>query len=309
MIVALCGGVGGAKLALGLYRTLEPGELCCVVNVADDLELSGLHVSPDLDTVMYTLAGIAGSRGWGIAEDTFEALAMLGRYGAPTWFQIGDRDLATHIVRTARLRRGERLTQVTAALARALEVRAQLLPATDDDIRTQLRTEEGWLEFQEYFVHRRYQVEVTAHRYQGMEAAQITPEVQRAVQTAEAVIIVNSNPVLSILPILALPGMREALRASGAPVVAVSPLVGEAAVSGPAGELMRLVGQPSTSVGVAGAYAGVISGLVIDREDAAQSAAIEARGVRPLVTATVMRDLADRERLARETVAFARSLR
>lgn len=309
MITALCGGVGGSKLALGLYRMLPPDSLSVVVNTADDLHLWGLHVSPDLDTVTYTLAGIAGqAMGWGVEGDTRGALDMMGRYGAPTWFQIGDRDLATHVFRTEALQSGRRLTEVTAAVAASLGVRGAVLPMTDDPVATRLLVDGRWLHFQEYFVQRRHRDPVAAVRYEGIEEARPTGEVIEALRAAEAVIFVNSNPVLSIYPILSLPGVRDLLSGASAPCVAVSPIVGQDAVSGPAGRLMRLIGCPSSATGVARAYAGLIHGLVIDRQDAEQVPAVEALGLRTLVTETIMRTEDDRKRLAAETVSFARSL-
>jgi LPPG:FO 2-phospho-L-lactate transferase len=309
MICALCGGVGGSKLALGLYRTLPPDELSLVVNVADDQEFFGLHVSPDLDTVMYTLAELAGPHGWGIDGDTFAALEMLGRYGEDIWFQIGDRDLATHLTRTAALRRGERLTDITARLATQLGIHARILPSTDDTISTRLLVSGAWVEFQDYFVRRRHGDAVDAVRYDGIDAARLSPEAEMALSEADAIILVNSNPVLSILPILGIGPVNDLVAGSAAPRVAVSPIVGTSAVTGPAGDLMSVIGYPSTATGVAQAYLGAIDGIVIDRADADQQDAVEALGPRVLVTNTIMQTIDDRERLAVETVEFARSLR
>jgi LPPG:FO 2-phospho-L-lactate transferase len=309
MITALCGGVGGAKLALGLYRTLPPGELTVIVNTADDLDLWGLHISPDLDTVTYTLAGISRKDvGWGIEGDTFAALRMLERYGLPSWFQVGDRDLATDIMRTDALRRGESLTSITARIADALDVSAWILPMTDAPVATRLLVHGEWIHFQEYFVRRRHADPVEAVRYEGIEVCGAGDEVLHALQTSEIVVLVNSNPVLSILPILAVPGINEALIASSATKVAVSPIVGTDAVSGPAGDLMRLIGEPATSAGVAGAYLGLIDGIVIDRSDAELADSIAGLGVRVLGADIIMRSDADRERLAAETLNFARNL-
>jgi LPPG:FO 2-phospho-L-lactate transferase len=309
MICALCGGVGGSKLALGLYRTLPPDELSLVVNVADDQEFFGLHVSPDLDTVMYTLAELAGPHGWGIDGDTFAALEMLGRYGEDIWFQIGDRDLATHLTRTAALRRGERLTDITARLATQLGIHARILPSTDDTISTRLLVSGAWVEFQDYFVRRRHGDAVDAVRYDGIDAARLSPEAEMALSEADAIILVNSNPVLSILPILGIGPVNDLVAGSAAPRVAVIPIVGTSAVTGPAGDLMSVIGYPSTATGVAQAYLGAIDGIVIDRADADQQDAVEALGPRVLVTNTIMQTIDDRERLAVETVEFARSLR
>lgn len=310
MITALCGGVGGSKLVLGLYRTLPPHSLKVVVNTADDLDFWGLRVSPDLDTVTYTLSGLAQrSAGWGIEGDTFNALDMMERYGAPSWFRVGDRDLATHVFRTARLREGHSLTEVTHQIAQRLGIRADILPMTNQRVATRLQVADEWLDFQDYFVRRRHSDPVEAVRYDGVSDASITRDVVEAIASAQAIVLVNSNPVLSILPILSLPGLREALVASSAPTVAVTPIVGSSAVTGPAGDLMRLIGEPASALGVARAYLGVVDGIVIDRQDENQAPAIEALGMRVLCTNTLMRDQTDRERLAAETLAFADSLR
>lgn len=308
MITALCGGVGGSKLVLGLYRVLPPNTLTVIVNTADDLTVWGLNVSPDLDTAMYTLSGLAQpDRGWGINHDTFNAIDAMGPYGMPTWFRVGDRDLATHIFRTAGLRDGKPLSTITAEMTRALGIQAIILPATDAPVATRLRSGEQWLDFQEYFVHRRHDDPINAVRYDGIGDARPSPGVIAAIESARAVILANSNPVLSILPIVAVPGVQAALSGKR-PVVAVSPLIGNDAVTGPAGRLMSVIGRPPTVVGLAEAYRGVIDGLVIDEQDANRADEIEALGIRVLCTETVMRSLADRERLARETVAFAKSL-
>jgi LPPG:FO 2-phospho-L-lactate transferase len=310
MITALCGGVGGSKLVLGLYRMSPLASLSVIVNTADDLEFCGLHVCPDLDTVVYTLAGMARRDvGWGIEGDTFEALQMLGRFGVPTWFQVGDRDLATHAYRTNGLRQGQRLTEVTRHLARSLDVQANILPMSDDPVATQLLVKGEWLDFQDYFVRRRYRDPVEAVRYRCVERARPTEETLAAIAGAEIIILVNSNPVLSILPVLSLPGLREALLSASAPRVAVSPIIGVDAVTGPAGHLMHVVGRPPSATGVAETYAGVIDGIVIDRSDAAQVPGLEKLGLRVLCTDILMPDASARERLAAETLAFARTLR
>lgn len=310
MITALCGGVGGSKLALGLYRTLPPDELAVIVNTADDLDFCGLRVCPDLDTVVYTLAGIAGRElGWGVEGDAFTALEMLTRYGIEPWFQVGDRDLATDIFRTHRLRQGSTLTAVSEAIATSLGVTARVLPMTDLQVATRLLAGNEWLDFQEYFVHRHHRDRIEAVRYEGIEETETTAEVHDAASGSEVIILVNSNPVLSILPILATPGINEAIVQASAPAVAVSPIIGTGAVNGPAADLMRLIDQPASALGVANAYLGIIDGIVIDRQDAEQVASIEALGVAVYCTDTMMRTLVDRERLATEIVSFARSLR
>jgi LPPG:FO 2-phospho-L-lactate transferase len=310
MITALCGGVGGSKLVLGLYRTLPADELNVVVNTADDLEYFGLHVSPDLDTVTYTLAGMSPlARGWGIEGDTFEALETLRRYGASAWFQVGDRDLATHLFRSDKLRLGTNLTDLTRHIAEQLDVHAGILPMTNDAVSTRLLVGTEWVEFQDYFVRRRHRDVVSAIRYDGIESAVCTTEVRDTLQESEVIVLVNSNPALSIVPILSTPGVNDLLVAVSAPRVAVSPIVGTDAVSGPAGRLMRVLGHPSSATGVAAAYAGCIDGIVIDQADANQGADIEALGIAVYCTRTVMETLDDRDRLATETVSFARSLR
>ncbi len=310
MITALCGGVGGAKLVLGLYRTLPPHELSVIVNTADDLDYLGLHVSPDLDTVTYTLAGMSPiKQGWGIEGDTYQALENLRRYGAPTWFQVGDRDFATHLFRTDQLRHGANLTETTKRIAESSQVRARILPMTNDGVSTRLQVGDEWVAFQDYFVQRRHRDAVSAIRYDGIEEASSTPEVLDALQNAEIIVLVNSNPALSIVPILSTPGINDLLIAVSAVRVAVSPIVGTDAVSGPAGRLMKLLGHESSAAGVAAAYAGCIDGIVIDEVDANQADEIEALGIAVHCTRTVMNTLEDRDRLATETVSFARSLR
>ncbi|HEX6508628.1 MAG TPA: 2-phospho-L-lactate transferase [Chloroflexota bacterium] len=309
MITALCGGVGGSKLAVGLYRTLPPDELSIVVNTADDLEFYGLHISPDLDTVTYTLAGLARTDvGWGLEGDSFAVLSMLGTYGAPTWFQIGDRDLATDIYRTDGLRTGKTLTSVTREIASSLGVHASIFPMTDARVATRLLVHGEWLEFQDYFVRRRHADPVEAIRYDGIGEAPATSQVLEAIESAEVIVVVNSNPALSIMPILSTPGVNDTLVATSARRIAVSPIVGSDAVTGPAGRLMRLLGYEASATGVAEAYLGVIDGILIHTTDAAQKDAIEGLGVAVQCADTIMRTEADRERLAAEAISFARSL-
>ena len=304
-VCALAGGVGGAKLAAGLRDELPPGDLSVAVNTADDFDLWGLHICPDLDTVMYTLAGISNPEtGWGIAGETFESLRMLGRYGEDTWFKLGDRDLATHILRTARLRSGETLTRVTAELSRALGIRSSVLPMSDDPVSTVLETPDGRLEFQEYFVRRRQEDEVLGVELRGVEEAAPTEAVLAAISGADAIVICPSNPVVSVGPILALPGVREALARSTAPRVAVSPIVGGRALKGPADRMMLSLGHEVSATGVARMYAGLVDGMVVDTIDEGERESIEAFGMRVLATGSVMRDAADRARLASETLEF-----
>jgi LPPG:FO 2-phospho-L-lactate transferase len=304
-VCALAGGVGGAKLAAGLQDVLPAGDLSVVVNTADDFDLWGLHICPDLDTVMYTLAGIANPEtGWGIAGESFETLTMLRRYGEDTWFKLGDRDLATHTLRTHRLRSGDSLTEVTAALAGSLDVESVVLPMSDDPVSTVLDTPEGRLEFQEYFVRRGQRDEVLGVEFRGIEDARVSGEVLAAISGAEAIVLCPSNPVVSVGPILGLPGMKEALASTSAPKVAVSPIVGGRALKGPADKMLLSLGHEVSATGVAGMYAGLVDGMVVDTVDRDERDGIEALGMRVLVTGAVMRDAEDRARLALETLEF-----
>jgi LPPG:FO 2-phospho-L-lactate transferase len=308
-VCALAGGVGGAKLAAGLEAALSPGELAVVVNTADDFDLWGLRICPDLDTVMYTLAGIANPEtGWGIRDETFAALDMLSRYGEDTWFRLGDRDIATHLLRTTGLRAGDSLTQITSALSRALGVQSAVLPMCDEPVATVLETPRGPLEFQEYFVRRAQRDEVLGVELRGIDDARPTQAVLEALAGAEVVVLCPSNPVVSIGPILALPGMRDALAASSAPVVAVSPIVGGRALKGPAGRMLDSLGYGASAAAVAGMYRGIAGGMVIDHVDREECPEIEGLGMRVLVTDAVMRDAPDRARLGREVVVFGSGL-
>jgi LPPG:FO 2-phospho-L-lactate transferase len=315
-ITVLAGGYGGAKLTHGLAlasaareaRHEPPLELSVVVNTGDDLTVHGLAVSPDLDTMLYTLAGLANEEtGWGVRDETWSGSAMLERLGAPTWFRLGDRDVATNVLRTERLRAGQRLTDVTAGLASPLGIRARLLPMTDDPVRTQLLTADGWLEFQEYFVRRHHADRVTQIRYQGATEAAPTREVLEAIATADLIVFAPSNPFLSIGPILALAGVEDAIRAVDAPVVGVSPIVGGAALRGPADELFRSLGGEASAAGVAAHYQdrhpGLLGALVIDELDAVLVDRVRATGMEPVVASTVMRDHADRQWLAEAIVS------
>jgi LPPG:FO 2-phospho-L-lactate transferase len=305
-VCALAGGVGGAKLAAGLQEALPLGDLTVVVNTADDFDLWGLRICPDLDTVMYTLAGISNPEtGWGLAGESFDVLNMLARYGEDTWFMLGDRDLATHVLRTARLRAGETLTTVTNALSGSLGVRSVVLPMSDDKVSTVLKTPAGLLEFQEYFVRREQRDEVLGVELRGIDDARPTEAVLGAVAAADVVVFCPSNPVVSVGPILTLPGMRAALAASSAPKVAVSPIVGRRALKGPADRMLASLGHEVSAAGVAAMYEGLVDAMVVDRVDVRERAGIEALGMRVLATDSVMREAADRARLAREVVGFA----
>ena len=309
MIVALAGGVGGAKLAQGLYLALPPDSLNVIGNTADDFEHLGLRISPDLDTVLYTLAGMANPEtGWGVAGDTFRALDLLGRYGGETWFLIGDLDFATHVRRTELLRAGHSLTDVAATLARGLGLRAALLPMCDEPVATVVETPAGPLAFQDYFVRRRHQDPISAVRFEGVERATLPAGVAAALREAEAIVLCPSNPIVSLGPILAVPGLRDALRAAPGARVAVSPIVGGRALKGPADRMLAGLGYDVSPVGVARLYADFLDGFVLDQVDAALAPQVAALGVRALVTQTVMGDAGDRRRLAEEVLAFSRQL-
>ena len=310
MIVALAGGVGGSKLADGLYRRLAPDELSIIVNTGDDFQLYGLHISPDADTVLYTLAGLGNPEtGWGIAGDTFETLQALGRYGEETWFQLGDRDFSTHILRTQRLRAGWKLTRVLASFTDALQVQARILPMSDDPIATVIRTAAGELAFQDYFVRRHHSDDVVGVTYAGMEVASLSEEAREAIGSAEAIILCPSNPVVSIGPILAVPGMRDLLRRVPAPIIAVSPLVKGQALRGPADRMLAGLGRVPSAATIAELYSDFLDGMVIDRQDSAESERITTLSIRVLATDIIMGEMDDRERLAGEVLEFARHLR
>jgi LPPG:FO 2-phospho-L-lactate transferase len=306
MIAAIAGGTGAAKLLRGLAACVDPSRLTVIGNTGDDTQVWGLHVSPDLDTVTYALAGTLDvARGWGLANETFHCLRAMAGHGVDTWFSLGDRDLATHLVRTRALREGRTLSEVTASLSRALGVSARLLPMSDDPVRTRLRTPDGWLSFQEYFVREKALVDVLEVVYDGAEAARPAPGVLAAIAGAEAVIVCPSNPVTSVGPILAVPGIAQALAATRAPVVAVSPIVGNAAVSGPAARLMRTRGLEVSPAGIAAAYAPWLRHLLIDGRDAASASTIETLGVRAVVTDIVMSDHASERALAARALRAA----
>lgn len=303
MIVALAGGFGGAKLAEGLYRALPLNHLTVVVNTADDLTPYGLRVCPDLDTVMYTLAGLSNRRtGWGVGGDSFRALEMLGRYGEPTWFSLGDKDIATHLVRSKLLSDGLSLTEATAELCRRLGVSATLLPMCNEPVATYIDTPEGALSFQEYFVHRRGLAKADGLRYEGIEDSHLTEDVVRALRSASRIILCPSNPILSIAPILSVPGLRAVLRSVSCPVVAVSPLVAGKAIRGPLDRLLEDLGYQTTQATIAKFYADFLDALVIDRSDASEAPQVTALGISTMVTDTVMSGPASREALARRVL-------
>jgi LPPG:FO 2-phospho-L-lactate transferase len=305
MIVALAGGVGGAKLAHGLYRALPADELAVIVNTADDFDLFGLRICPDADTVMYTLAGLANAAtGWGVAGDTFQTLAMLTCYGRDPWFKVGDRDFATHLARTERLRSGRALSEVTAELAAALGIKAAILPMCDESVATHVVTPAGTLEFQEYFVHRHHEDTVTRVIFRGIDAARTPPGVRQAIARSEAIVFCPSNPIVSIGPILAVPGLRAAIAARTVPRIAVSPIVGGQALRGPADRMLRDLGHEVSAYGVASLYRGLVDTMIVDEIDAALAPRIEDLGMRCLVAPTVMVDANDREQLAARILAL-----
>ena len=306
----LAGGYGGARMAHGFSQLTEQVTLSVIGNTADDLELHGLHVSPDLDTVMYTLAGLANVvTGWGVRDETWSAAEMLERYGEPTWFRLGDRDLATHLFRTARMHDGIRLTDVTRELRSALGVAADLLPMSDDPVRTKVLTSDGWLDFQDYFVRRGHRDEVLDVRFEGVDLAQATPEVTAAIEAAQLIVIAPSNPFVSVAPILSVPGVLHALRASSASTVAISPIVGGSALRGPAAQMLGSAGREVSPSGIAAHYAerypGLVDVLVIDTVDSGQAGAIAGRGITPLEADIVIADDASRRGLATEVLRLA----
>ena len=299
-VVALAGGVGGAKLALGLSKVLGPDELTVVVNTGDDEEFYGLHVSPDLDTVMYTLAGLSNEEtGWGLSGDTFRAVEHLKTYGADAWFNLGDQDLASHLRRTEMLRHGKTLSQATESMRAALGVRHPILPMSDDRVRTIVSTDEGELPFQVYFVKRRCEPIVRSLSFDGAAEAAPSPGFGAAIEVARALVICPSNPFVSVAPILAVTGVRDFVQEFSGLRVAISPIVGGRALRGPAAKMMQELGLDATCVGVAREYAGFCDVFVIDEVDAHHQEEIEALGMRAEVADTVMETQADKVRLAR----------
>jgi len=300
VIVALAGGVGAAKLLRGLVKVVSPRNLVIVGNVGDDVELYGLHISPDLDIIMYTLAGIVDEvKGWGVSGDTFQCLEMLGRLGFETWFRLGDMDLAIHIIRTKMLREGLTLSQATAKLCKMLGVEANLIPASDDPVRTKVQSGDLLLDFQEYFVKRGTMDTVTNVFFEGAEKAKPAPGVIEAISDAERIIICPSNPILSIAPILSILAIRKALETSKAPILGVSPIVGGKALKGPADRIMASMGFEASPYGVANFYGRLLKHFVIDEVDAEHKKRIENLGIKVTVTNTLMRSLEDSVRLAK----------
>ena len=311
-VLALCGGIGGAKLALGLTRVLPAEDLAILVNTGDDFEHLGLSISPDIDTVTYTLAGLNNTElGWGLAGETWAFMDQLKKLGGEGWFNLGDRDLALHVERTRRLHAGESLSAITADVAQKLGIAPALWPMSDDPVRTVLDTDEGTLEFQRYFVGRQAQPAVRALTYQGADTARPNPAALAALAdpALEAVIVCPSNPWLSIAPLLAMPALRKALIQTRAPVIAVSPIVGGKAIKGPTAKLMGELGLPVTASAVADYYAAFTDGYMLDTADAALADAVAALGMAVDVQPTVMTDLPSKEALATAVLAFAERLR
>jgi LPPG:FO 2-phospho-L-lactate transferase len=307
--VAVSGGVGGAKLALGLYRVLAPRRLTVIVNTGDDFEHLGLHVSPDLDTMLYTLADVANAdTGWGRSGETWRFMRALEALGGETWFALGDQDLAVHVERTHRLRAGESLGAITTAFAERLGVRARLVPASDDPVRTWIRSGAAVYEFQHWFVRERCQPTVTAIEFRGAETARAHPDALAALADPhlQAVVICPSNPLISIEPVLALSEIRRALARTAAPVIAVSPIVGGEAVKGPTAQMLRDLGLDVSADAVGRRYGTLLRGYVLDRRDARCAARVP---VETMITRTLMNNMAEKEALARAVLAFAARLR
>jgi len=306
-VVLLAGGVGGAKMAEGL-SAIVGRDLTVIVNTGDDLELHGLAVWPDHDTVAYTLAGLDDEvRGWGVRGESWTVMDRLEALGEPEWFRLGDRDLATHLWRTDRLRAGGRPTEVALELGAAMGIESRILPMADEPVRTEVLTDEGWLEFQEYFVHRHQEPTVREVRFRGVESADSTPEVVAAIAHANVLVIAPSNPLVSIDPILAVAGIRASLdeaRARDTPMVAVSGIIGGKALKGPADRMLASLGEEASALGVARRYASLISHFVLDRVDASSEGAVRELGLETLVTDTIMTDDAARTRLANEILGF-----
>jgi LPPG:FO 2-phospho-L-lactate transferase len=309
VIIALSGGVGGAKLALGLARVMPPEELFVVVNTGDDFEHLGLSISPDIDTVSYTLAGLANRElGWGRHDETWSFMETIEVLGGETWFRLGDRDVALHVERTRRLANGEALSAVTADLCRRMGIKSRVVPMSDDPVRTRLRTEEGWLDFQEYFVHRRCEPVVHELLFQGAGAARAHPDFLAALAdpSLQAIVICPSNPFISVEPILAIPGVRQAMIDSPAPIIAVSPIIAGQAVKGPTAKMMQELGLDPSAGTVAHRYHDLLDGYVIDHADMSEVVSIDARVT---LAQTLMRTMEDREALARTVLDAAAVLR
>ncbi len=306
MITVLAGGVGAARFLQGLVRVRPQEEIIIISNTADDIELYGLHISPDIDIVMYTLAGIVDEeKGWGIKQDTFYCQEVLDRFGCETWLRLGDRDLATHIFRTNQLRKGSKLSQVTEQLSKTLGLRTTILPMTDEPVETRIMTDDGEVHFEEYLVKKQMKGTVESIRFAGIEQANPGPNVISSIQDAQAVILAPSNPLVSIGPILALRGMRYALKTSKARIVAVSPIIRGSAIRGPADRMMQALGLEVSSFGVAQMYQDFLDGFVLDTLDKDQKPRVEGLGLKVVATNSLMKSLQDKENLAKVCLDLA----
>ena len=302
-IAALAGGIGGSKLLVGLSQAMDPRELSIIVNTGDDIVLHGLHISPDLDTVTYTLAGVANPEtGWGLRDETFHTFKQLAKYGHQSWFNLGDRDLATHIHRTAILREGGSLSQAAESIRQALGVQAKILPMSDQPVPTMVETDEGRLHFQEYLVQRHAEPVIQKLEFAGIGRATPAPGVLEAIERAAGIVICPSNPLISIGPILAVAGIREALRKRRADTLAVCPIVGGKSLKGPSDRMLAQLGFDVSALGVARMYEDICATFVIDSADAGQRDSIEKLGMKVAVTSTIMRTVADKENLARQAL-------
>jgi LPPG:FO 2-phospho-L-lactate transferase len=307
-IAALAGGIGASKLLLGLSRIMDPRELTVIVNTGDDIVLHGLSISPDLDIVTYTLAGLVNPEtGWGFRDETFRALEQLAVYGGPRWFHLGDRDLATHIYRTAMLRAGQRLSEVANSIREVLGVRSAILPMSDQPVPTMIQTSQGRLHFQEYLIERQAEPTVQAICFEGVAGARPAPGVLEALERAPGIVICPSNPLISIGPIVAIAGVRETLQKRRSHVVAVCPIVGGKSLKGPSAQMLAQLGHEVSALGVARMYQDICGTMVIDPIDATQRRAIEALGIEVLVHPTIMRNLEDKELVARRILQFTAS--
>jgi len=307
-VIALSGGIGGAKLALGLYKVLEKNELTVIANTGDDIDILGLHVSPDLDILMYTLADMVDTeKGWGIRNDSFNFLTAISEcYDGPNWFNLGDQDLATHVLRSRMLHEGQSLSKITEELANRVGLKdLRLLPMTDDDVQTHIRVEDGsWMHFEEYFVKRGFKDEVREFEYVGSESAKPAKGVLEEIENADAIVVCPSNPIASIGPILSVKAIKDALTKTDTPVVGVTPLIGGRAVKGPTRKFMKAAGYDATIEGVLDYYNGIFSHFVLDVVDESWTQHVRERGLHVLTSNTLMKTLEDKRRLAKEIIEF-----
>ncbi len=310
-VLALSGGVGGAKLALGLANIIDPQNLTVVVNTADDFEHLGLSISPDIDTLLYTLAGESNQQqGWGLKNETWQAMTMLNNFGGETWFQLGDRDIGTHLMRSQALKNGKSLSQVTELLKQGLGVKTTILPMSDQPVRTMVQTPSGPLSFQHYFVREQCQPQVTGFNFNGLDTAQAQPEFLQLLQDPNlgVVVICPSNPFVSVEPMLQLPNVKQLMKHTSAPVIAVSPIVAGLAIKGPAAKMMQELNMPTTALAVAQYYGDLLDGFIIDESDADQASAIAKLGIEVLVVPTIMKNLDDKIALSEQVMKFSQSL-